>query len=77
MPAAIKDKEIIAVDISSLEAGTQYRGAFEENIQNLINSVKERKMASYSLMKSIKLSDLVQLAETQEAKAYLISSNQH
>ena len=43
VPAAIKDKEIIAVDISSLEAGTQYRGAFEENIQNLINSVKERK----------------------------------
>ena len=43
VPAAIKDKEIIAVDISSLEAGTQYRGAFEENIQNLINNVKERK----------------------------------
>ncbi|MCD8915583.1 ATP-dependent Clp protease ATP-binding subunit [Staphylococcus simulans] len=43
VPAAIKDKEIISVNISSLEAGTQYRGAFEENIQNLLDSVKERK----------------------------------
>ncbi|MBU5909538.1 ATP-dependent Clp protease ATP-binding subunit, partial [Vibrio cholerae O1] len=36
VPAAIKDKEIISIDISSLEAGTQYRGAFEENIQKLV-----------------------------------------
>ncbi|MGO2737942.1 MAG: ATP-dependent Clp protease ATP-binding subunit [Streptococcus thermophilus] len=41
VPAAIKDKEIISIDISALEAGTQYRGSFEENIQNLINEVKE------------------------------------
>lgn len=43
VPAAIKDKEIIAVDVSALEAGTQYRGAFEENIQKLLDNVKERK----------------------------------
>ena len=41
VPAAIKDKEIISIDISALEAGTQYRGSFEENIQNLVNEVKE------------------------------------
>ena len=41
VPAAIKNKEIISIDISGLEAGTQYRGSFEENIQNLINEVKE------------------------------------
>ena len=41
VPAAIKDKEIISIDISGLEAGTQYRGSFEENIQNLVNEVKE------------------------------------
>ena len=41
VPAAIKNKEIISVDISGLEAGTQYRGSFEENIQNLVNEVKE------------------------------------
>ena len=41
IPAAIKNKEIISIDISGLEAGTQYRGSFEENIQNLVNEVKE------------------------------------
>lgn len=41
VPAAIKNKEIISIDISGLEAGTQYRGSFEENIQNLITEVKE------------------------------------
>lgn len=41
VPAAIKGRELIAIDISSLEAGTQYRGAFEENIQNLMTEVKE------------------------------------
>ena len=40
VPAAIKNKEIISIDISGLEAGTQYRGSFEENIQNMIQEVK-------------------------------------
>ncbi|HEQ4675086.1 TPA: AAA family ATPase [Streptococcus pyogenes] len=41
VPAAIKNKEIVSIDISNLEAGTQYRGSFEETIQNLIQEVKE------------------------------------
>ena len=41
VPAAIKDKQIWSIDLSSLEAGTQYRGSFEENIQNLIKEVKK------------------------------------
>ena len=41
VPAAIKDKEIISIDVSSLEAGTQYRGSFEENMQKLIDEVKK------------------------------------
>ncbi|VGQ43921.1 AAA family ATPase [Streptococcus pyogenes] len=41
VPAAIKNKEIVSIDISSLEAGTQYRGSFQETIQNLIQEVKE------------------------------------
>lgn len=41
VPAAIKNKEIISIDILGLEAGTQYRGSFEENVQNLVNEVKE------------------------------------
>lgn len=41
VPAAIKDKEIISIDISGLEAGTQYRGSFEENMQKLIDDIKK------------------------------------
>ncbi|MGZ9848799.1 AAA family ATPase [Macrococcus psychrotolerans] len=40
VPASIKGKEIISIDVSSLEAGTQYRGAFEENVQKLLEEVK-------------------------------------
>ena len=39
--AAIKNKQIISIDISSLEAGTQYRGSFEENMQKLVDEVKK------------------------------------
>ena len=42
VPEAIKNKEIISIDISSLEAGTQYRGSFEQNIQNLVKEVKDK-----------------------------------
>ena len=42
VPAPIKDKQIVSIDISSLEAGTQYRGSFEENMQKLIDEVKKR-----------------------------------
>ena len=41
VPEAIKDKQIISIDLSALEAGTQYRGSFEENIQNLLKEVKK------------------------------------
>lgn len=40
VPSSIKDKEIYSLDISALEAGTQYRGAFEENVQKLLDEVK-------------------------------------
>ncbi|WP_274705488.1 ATP-dependent Clp protease ATP-binding subunit [Fructilactobacillus hinvesii] len=43
VPATIKDKQIISIDLSSLEAGTQYRGAYEENIQKLVKEVEQRK----------------------------------
>ena len=41
VPASIRNKGIISIDLSSIEAGTQYRGSFEENVQNLIKEVKE------------------------------------
>ncbi|WKF85823.1 ATP-dependent Clp protease ATP-binding subunit [Lacticaseibacillus pantheris] len=40
VPEAVKDKQIYSIDLSSLEAGTQYRGSFEQNIQNLIKEVQ-------------------------------------
>ncbi|MCK8624699.1 AAA family ATPase [Apilactobacillus xinyiensis] len=40
VPESIKNKQIYSIDLSSLEAGTQYRGSFEENIKNLIKEVK-------------------------------------
>lgn len=40
VPEAIWDKEIYSIDLSSLEAGTQYRGSFEENIKDLVKEVK-------------------------------------
>nr|WP_286137172.1 ATP-dependent Clp protease ATP-binding subunit [Philodulcilactobacillus myokoensis] len=42
VPAPIKNKEIISIDISNLSAGTQYRGSFEKNIQNLFKEIKQR-----------------------------------
>ncbi|WP_404932370.1 ATP-dependent Clp protease ATP-binding subunit [Pediococcus acidilactici] len=40
VPEAIQGKEIYSIDLSSLEAGTQYRGSFEENIKDLVKEVK-------------------------------------
>lgn len=40
VPETIQDKEIYSIDLSSLEAGTQYRGSFEESIKQLVEEVK-------------------------------------
>lgn len=40
VPEAIQGKEVYSIDLSSLEAGTQYRGSFEENIKDLVKEVK-------------------------------------
>ncbi|EOB3524540.1 AAA family ATPase [Enterococcus faecalis] len=42
VPRSIMDKELYAIDISVLEAGTQYRGAFEEKVEKLLNEVKKQ-----------------------------------
>ena len=75
VPAAIKNKEIISIDISGLEAGTQYRGSFEENIQNLIQEVKAMEMLSSSLMKFIKSLVLVAQVMVKGLKVLRILSN--
>ena len=40
VPETNQDKEIYSIYLSSLEAGTQYRGSFEENIKQLVEEVK-------------------------------------
>lgn len=76
VPAAIKNKEIISIDISGLEAGTQYRGSFEENVQNLVNEVKEAGILSSSLMKFTKSLALVALVEIVVLKGLRTFSSQ-
>ena len=41
VPAKLIDKEIHLLDLTSLVAGTQFRGQFESRIKNLVEEVKE------------------------------------
>lgn len=40
VPALLKDKEIYLLDLTSLVAGTQFRGQFESRVKGLISEVK-------------------------------------
>ncbi|MBP3950433.1 ATP-dependent Clp protease ATP-binding subunit [Bacillus suaedae] len=42
VPAKLLNKEVYVLDISSLVAGTSYRGQFEEKVQQLVNELKQR-----------------------------------
>ena len=42
VPEVLKGKTIYVLDLGSLMAGTQYRGAFEERLQKLIRFLKEQ-----------------------------------
>lgn len=41
VPSKLKNKEIQLLDLTSLVAGTQFRGQFESRIKGLVNEVKE------------------------------------
>ncbi|MCI1985537.1 MAG: ATP-dependent Clp protease ATP-binding subunit [Lactobacillus sp.] len=41
VPEALRDQQIYSIDLANLEAGTQYRGAFEQNIQELVSAVQK------------------------------------
>ena len=41
VPEPLKDKRIVALDLTSMIAGTKYRGDFEDRISNAINEVKK------------------------------------
>ena len=40
VPSGISDKRIVSVDLSSLVAGTKYRGEFEERMQQLLDELR-------------------------------------
>ncbi|GAA0919607.1 ATP-dependent Clp protease ATP-binding subunit [Streptomyces thermoalcalitolerans] len=40
VPKPLRNKRVIALDLTGLVAGTQYRGQFEERLKNLIDEVK-------------------------------------
>mgnify|MGYP000001818625 CR=1 FL=1 len=40
VPARLQDKEIYLLDMTSLVAGTQFRGQFEQRVKGLISEVK-------------------------------------
>ncbi len=42
VPTELQDKEIIAIDMGSLVAGSKYRGEFEERLKNLLEEVKQK-----------------------------------
>ncbi len=41
VPEELKNKRIISLEISSVVAGTKYRGEFEDKIKNILNEVRE------------------------------------
>ncbi len=43
VPELLRDKEIIALDMGSLVAGSKYRGDFEERLKKVIEEVKQKK----------------------------------
>lgn len=41
VPETLKDKRIICLDLSSMVAGSKYRGEFEERMKNVIDEVRK------------------------------------
>ncbi len=41
VPETIADKRVVSLDLSSLVAGTKYRGDFEENLQKVLKEIHE------------------------------------
>ncbi len=41
IPETLKDKRVVALDLSSMVAGSKYRGEFEERIKKTITEIKE------------------------------------
>src|SRR5690606_37899278 len=42
VPEALKDKQLYALDLGSLVAGSRYRGDFEERLKKVLKEIKTR-----------------------------------
>ncbi|MDD4504307.1 MAG: ATP-dependent Clp protease ATP-binding subunit [Clostridiaceae bacterium] len=43
IPEILKGKKVVTLDISSMVAGSKYRGEFEERLKNVMNEIRESK----------------------------------
>ena len=43
IPETLKGKRVVTLDISSMVAGSKYRGEFEERLKNVMNEIRESK----------------------------------
>ena len=43
VPDTVKNKRVVVLDLSSMVAGSKYRGEFEERIRNVLSEVKENR----------------------------------
>lgn len=55
VPYLLLNKRIVALDMASVVAGTQYRGQFEERLRRLIKELKSHPEIVLSSMKFIQL----------------------
>ncbi len=45
IPEILRDKRVVTLDLSSMVAGSKYRGEFEERLKNVMNEIRESKNA--------------------------------
>eukprot|EP00968_Pinguiococcus_pyrenoidosus_P012818 scaffold1144_cov215-Pinguiococcus_pyrenoidosus.AAC.3 len=50
VPARLRNSTVLSVDLSAMVAGTQYRGAFEERLQRLLDEAKEQRKKGESVI---------------------------
>ncbi len=43
VPEILKNKRVVTLDLSSMVAGSKYRGEFEERLKNVMNEIRENK----------------------------------
>ena len=55
VPAGLQDKEIFLLDLTSLVAGTQFRGQFEQRVKGLLSEVKAAPAALFKVCQCVSL----------------------